>query len=154
MKYALHILWLASGLLLLSCASDNESIPNTGQKKDIEKNQNVQMNQGDSAQFNTSSANDEITITDGPVLLVYPNGNTRIEGLMKGGKRHGTWTAYYENGTEWSVNTYIEGLNEGLSITYYSNGKPRYVGEYNQGERVGQWKFYDEQGVETIRKFD
>ena len=48
--------------------------------------------------------------------------NSRITGNMVGGKKHGYWITYYENGIKRSQGRYIHGKKDGIWIQYYKNG--------------------------------
>lgn len=76
----------------------------------------------------------------------HANHQKRMEGGMKNGKRHGKWTAWYEDGTIWSEGHYTEGVDDGLKTAYHDNGKKYYEGNYKLGERSGVWKFWDKEG--------
>ncbi len=77
----------------------------------------------------------------------HPNGALKIEGQYDmNSVRRGLWISYYENGLKWSESYYVNGIQDGHSLTFYPNGKIRYVGEYRQGERIGEWRFYDDAG--------
>ena len=83
----------------------------------------------------------------------HSNGNKKMEGLIKDGKREGLWQAWYENGILWSEGEYTNGVNNGKSITYFESGKVRYEGKYVNGKKVGDWNYYDEEGklVKTVK---
>ena len=76
----------------------------------------------------------------------YANGNMKLDGTYKDGKRDGQWTYWYENGAKWSEGSFREGKNDGKRLTYFPNGKLRYEAYYKEGERTGKWKFFDETG--------
>lgn len=76
----------------------------------------------------------------------HANHQKSMEGGIKNGKRHGKWTAWYEDGTIWSEGHYNEGIDDGLKIAYHENGNKYYQGNYKNGERTGVWKFWDKEG--------
>jgi antitoxin component YwqK of YwqJK toxin-antitoxin module len=76
----------------------------------------------------------------------YSNGNMKLDGTYKDGKRDGQWTYWYENGTKWSEGFFRDGKNDGKRLTYFPNGKLRYEAYYKEGGRTGKWKFFDETG--------
>ena len=77
----------------------------------------------------------------------HPNGQLKIDGQYdKNSQRTGLWISYYENGEKWSESYYVEGVQDGHSLTFFPNGQVRFVGEYKAGERIGEWRFYDESG--------
>ncbi len=76
----------------------------------------------------------------------YPDGQVRLEGEYKNGKKDGHWVSYYENGHKWSEGYYTNGINNGETTTWHENGEVYYTGFYDHGHRSGTWKFYDEKG--------
>lgn len=76
----------------------------------------------------------------------YPEGQKRIEGTYKDGKREGLWRYWYENGNLWSEGYYKADVRHGRSTVWHENGKKYYEGHYTDGERTGKWKFWDEDG--------
>lgn len=109
--------------------------------------------------FENDTTQPETIVTPPNVLEVVPGGEHKeyhISGGLKidgqydlNSARTGLWISYYENGSKWSESYYVDGVQDGHSLTFYPNGKVRYIGEYKQGERIGEWKFYDEEGVVT-----
>ena len=76
----------------------------------------------------------------------YQNGNIKLRGSYKNGKRDGDWSYFYENGKLWSMGEYTEGIRNGLSNVYYETGVLRMEGNYRNNKRSGPWKFYNESG--------
>ena len=54
-------------------------------------------------------------------------------GLMKNGKREGTWVNYDDNGNLSSKGDYKNDKREGLWVTYHSNGELYTKGHYKNG---------------------
>ena len=78
---------------------------------------------------------------------LYENGNVKMKGEFKDGKRTGIWKAYYEDGTLWSEGEFVDGKRNGYGLNYYPNGKLRMEGNYKDDKQVGKWKFYNEEGI-------
>lgn len=76
----------------------------------------------------------------------YENGQKRMEGAYKSGKRNGEWTAWYEDGTLWSKGFYDEGVENGMKTVWHPNGQKYYEGPVVNDERTGTWKFWNEEG--------
>lgn len=76
----------------------------------------------------------------------YKNGNIKIKGSLKNGKRDGDWSYFYQNGKLWSWGEYTEGVRNGASSVYYENGVLKMEGNYLNNKQVGLWKFYNEKG--------
>jgi antitoxin component YwqK of YwqJK toxin-antitoxin module len=76
----------------------------------------------------------------------YSNGNIKIKGVLKNGKRDGDWSYFYENGRLWSWGEYTDGVRNGASSVYYINGILKLEGNYVNDKKSGVWKFYDKDG--------
>ena len=101
----------------------------------------------------------------------YENGQKKLEGTLKDGKREGLATSWHENGkkkgeltfkdgkpeglmTEWHENgqksyevTSKDGKPEGLMTAWYKNGKKKYEGTFKDGKQVSETK-WDKEGNE------
>lgn len=76
----------------------------------------------------------------------YADGQKRIEGEFKDGKRDGKWTYWFANGNKWSEARYKNDIREGKSTVWHENGKKYFEGQYRNGERHGNWRFWKENG--------
>jgi len=112
-------------LLLISCSQEEANIP-------VEKNITVDQKK---------------SITDGEFIEYHPNGNVKTKGLLKNGKRTGTWTAYHANGNLYSENKYKADIRNGKTAAYYPNGNVQYMGLYINNEKDDHWFFYSEDGA-------
>ncbi len=82
-------------------------------------------------------------LKSGMDTIFHTDGKTiHMIGLLKNGKREGTWKAYYENNTLWSECGYKVGLANGVSHVYYENGTMQINGMYEQGKPYGIWEYY------------
>lgn len=108
----------------------------------------------DSTTFTIVSQHDTIT-KDGESIIKYPNGNVKMLGMMKDGKREGLWKSFYENGLHWSETTFAAGIKNGKTTTWYENGKKRYEGFFTNDLESGKWTYWNEAGelVDT-KNFD
>ena len=89
-------------------------------------------------------------VPGGEHMEYHENGQLKIEGQYDdNSQRTGLWISYYEDGTKWSESYYVNGVQDGHSLTFFPNGQVRFVGEYKQGEKIGEWTFYDESGEVT-----
>ena len=86
-------------------------------------------------------------ITDGDFIEYHPNGNVKTKGVLKNGKRIGTWTSYFSNGKVQSENKYKKGVLNGKTAAYYPNGNVQYMGLYINNEKDDSWFFYLEDGT-------
>lgn len=82
----------------------------------------------------------------------YPNNTLRIKGIMKDGKREGSWKYYFDNGIMWSNGYFKNGVQHGPSTVYYPTGVIKMKGTYENGQSVGEWSFWREDGslIKTI----
>lgn len=117
----LSILFL---LLLVSCSQEEANIP-------VEKNIEVDQKK---------------SITDGEFIEYHPNGILKTKGLLKNGKRTGTWTSYFVSGKVQSESKFEKGKLNGKTATYYPNGNVQYMGLYIGGKKDDIWFFYREDG--------
>ena len=67
--------------------------------------------------------------------------------------KHGTWEAYYPSGVKWSLNNYVEGVENGEYKTWHPNGQLNISGHYSMGSSTGVWTFYNGEGV-IAKTFD
>ena len=88
-------------------------------------------------------------IADGMNITRWPNGNVKMQGNYKDGKRQGEWQSFFENGKMNSDEIFIDGQTNGKVTVYYENGKKRYEGENNNGKLSGVWNYWDEKGKLT-----
>ena len=82
--------------------------------------------------------------------VVHLDDGGRMEGELRDGIRHGTWTSYHANGIIRSRRTYEHGVEMGGTEVYHENGMTYYSGQYHAGNPVGTWNFFDPMG-ELIR---
>lgn len=93
--------------------------------------------------------------SSGQELVRYPNGNKKMTGRYRDGKRHGVWTSWYKDGSKKSELRFQHGKRHGFYQTWYKNGNLRYNGAYHHGERTGTWKYFDQKGeLIKTQKFD
>lgn len=67
--------------------------------------------------------------------VYYANGNLDHIGRFRDGKEHGEWTYYYEDGTRWVTEHWVNGLEEGVQIEYAPDGQV-YLEKYYQAGRL------------------
>lgn len=78
---------------------------------------------------------------------VHAQDGGTMKGELRGGKRHGPWTAYYANGMVRSRASYIDGVLDGVTEVFHENGMIYYTGNYHRGKAVGKWFFHDSEGT-------
>lgn len=107
-------------------------------------------------------------VLDGGIQGWYQNGQLRLKGLYKQGKKTGSWVEWYENGKtkskthyandklvdsyeQWHDNGqlsvqghYAKGLLEGLWLSWNSAGQKLSEGSYKANKRIGSWVYYVE----------
>jgi antitoxin component YwqK of YwqJK toxin-antitoxin module len=76
----------------------------------------------------------------------FNNGQFKMGGKLKAGKRDGKWAAYFENGKIQSDGEFDEGIRTGKTKIYYDNGNLMYDGQYENDKKIGTWKFYNKAG--------
>ncbi len=60
--------------------------------------------------------------------------------------RHGSWTAYHQNGNIASEGNYLNGAEDGLWRDYHDNGVLAAEGHYENGKETGIWKYWNKNG--------
>ncbi len=85
-------------------------------------------------------------IQNGEYVKYYKNGVIEMRGIMKGGKREGTWKSYYEDGSPWSETEYTDGKKNGKTTSWFGKEKKRYEGFYSNDAESDNWTFWDESG--------
>lgn len=122
---------------LISCS--NEATDKVIEEVKAEKTANP-----DSTTFTIVTLKD--TTQNGESIMKYANGQVKMQGLMKDGKREGLWKSFYENGTQWSESVFTEGIKNGKTSTWYENGNKRYDGFYTDDVESGVWTYWNEAG--------
>ena len=64
----------------------------------------------------------------------YDDGQKKIEGTYKNGRKGGLWTKWYKNGKKWEKGTMKEGIEVGKWIYYNENGSVKEIKDCNKGE--------------------
>ena len=90
-----------------------------------------------------------LQMKDGMNVTRWPNGNVRMQGNYKDGKRTGEWQAFFENGKLNSDEFFTEGQTDGKVTVYYENGQKMYEGENKMGKLAGVWHYWDDKGKPT-----
>jgi antitoxin component YwqK of YwqJK toxin-antitoxin module len=108
---------------------------------------------------------------DGTVSLKHENGSAWEKGVKKAGKRHGTWTTWwdsggvkielvldmesgpgtvwYEDGVKWAKGTLKDSNWHGAWLEYHPAGKLKDKGVYKDGRRHGTWEKFSTAGEKT-----
>jgi len=97
--------------------------------------------------FSVSDNGKELTA----LVDFYPNHCIKSAGTIKGNKKNGKWTVWYDDGTKWSEGEFKFDVGDGLRTVYYPDGKKYYEGKYLLGEKMGEWTFWNERG-DVIRQ--
>lgn len=91
--------------------------------------------------------------TNEPVgeIELYDNEKTFRQWSYIKGQKNGESRSYREDGTPWSLNTYVNDTLHGPYKTWHENGLLYIDGQYSKGNRVGIWRFYSPAG-ELVRE--
>jgi len=147
--FILAIVFFVSSCDLIESKEDLEPVPTILMEKVIEKYPDGSV-----------KAIEEFETLEGAQKLYgykefYPSGKVKIEGRYNDGKkRDGLWQAYFENGNNWSIGTYIDGKENGEKKVWYENGKVRYTGQMKEGKPIGEWNVWDEKGNVTTKMYE
>lgn len=66
-------------------------------------------------------------------------------------RRHGPARTWYDDGTLWIEERWVEGKRDGPFVEYHRNGKPAREGSYRLDEKVGTWTVSSERGLPEER---
>ena len=75
------------------------------------------------------------------------------QGLIKNGKKEGSWIKYHTNGYLKSKGKFENGNKEGLRIKYYSNGQLKSKGDFINSNKEGSWEWYNLDGTIDEKKY-
>uniref|UniRef100_A0A7V4TGF0 PKD domain-containing protein n=1 Tax=Candidatus Caldatribacterium saccharofermentans TaxID=1454753 RepID=A0A7V4TGF0_9BACT len=78
-------------------------------------------------------------VKHGTETAFYENGQKKFEGTYEHGKKEGVWVSFYDNGVVGQRGTYRGGLREGTWTLYYRDGKKESEGPYRRDKREGKW---------------
>jgi hypothetical protein len=70
----------------------------------------------------------------------------KTQGLLKDGKKHGSWVDYHENGQLRNKGTFKDGKKNGPWVYYHQNGQLRFKGTLKDDKEDGPWVGYDKDG--------
>lgn len=86
-------------------------------------------------------AQDDDRAADGRELFVrtYPDGQRRIEGELRDGRREGVWTEWWESGQVQSEGEYVYDDRVGEWTFWHENGERKREGLYVDGQMEGLW---------------
>jgi len=76
----------------------------------------------------------------------YPDGILELEGVIKNGKREGTWNFYDPLGRETQQLKYCNGLETGLQVKYHKNGRVKEEYFCDSNYIIGPYKEYFSSG--------
>ena len=68
------------------------------------------------------------------------------QGIIKNGKKEGSWVGYTGTGELYSKESYIGGKKESPTIRYYPNGEIQNKGNIKNAKREGDWVWYFDNG--------
>ena len=131
--YLSYLIFLSFCILIISCNNNTKE----SQDKDVIIN-------------NTDNKEPHLNILD----QRFPNGQLKVNGQFKNGKRDSLWISYYPNGNKQSENYYSNDLLSGNTVSYYENGELRYVGFYLEGKKHGKWMFWDLEGKQKVIHYE
>ena len=83
----------------------------------------------------------------GKFLMVYANGQPRIEAEYLRSKLSGSYREWYFDGKPMDFTHYTRGMQDSGYHSWYHNGKTNAEGQYAFGEKTGTWKYYYASGV-------
>jgi antitoxin component YwqK of YwqJK toxin-antitoxin module len=95
----------------------------------------------------TSATTAEPVKQDGEYTINYPSGSIKEKGTYLNGVNNGMKITYFENGTKKEEVPYVNGIINGKVIGYYENGVLMVTVDVKDGEIYGDFITYYEDGV-------
>lgn len=120
-----YLIFLIPVFVLFSCGKSEESTSNE-----------------------SSVESQEVKIENG-VKTVYYKGTDKVRfrgNVNKDTLWEGKVTSYHPNGKIMSVQSYTNGIKNGIFQVYRENGKLYYTGEWEYENKIGSWYYYDSLG--------
>ena len=87
------------------------------------------------------------------VTELHENGQKRLEGTLKDGKRHGFWTFWHENGQKKEEGTWKDGKMDGLQTYWHENGQKWAELTLRDGQVISE-KWWNSKGEEVETPID
>ena len=84
---------------------------------------------------------------DGELIEYYSNGQMLIKEMYVGGVKNGSYNSWFENGQKKSEVTFKDGKEDGKATKWYKNGQMREEATFKDGEKISA-KCWDWNGNE------
>ncbi len=84
------------------------------------------------------------------------NGQILEEGLLRNGKKEGTWVSYHPNNDKLipkSIQSYVHGQPTGILIEYGNRGQLEKIAHYLNGQLHGRYATYDYGRLKEVRHY-
>jgi len=81
---------------------------------------------------------------DGELIEYYSNGQMLIKEMYVGGVKNGSYNSWFENGQKWTEGTFKNGEWDGLQTEWYENGQIIFEKIYNNGFEIKkkEWSYW------------
>lgn len=83
---------------------------------------------------------------DGKKRIYYTNGALYSEYFISSHHLVGTTIYYWPNGKVFIIETYKEGVMDGVKYRFHRNGEVSVISYWDMGNPVGTWKYHDFNG--------
>ena len=109
-------------------------------------------------EYNNGNASSHNLLYNGSVVGEYSSDKSNLYsvrcvqdkvkpiGNYKGGKEHGEWKFFHENGNLKAVGNLKDGKMQGEGKSFHENGNLEAVGNLKDNKRQGEWKYFHENG--------
>ena len=95
---------------------------------------------------------------DGGWIAKTSKGRNEWKKIYKDGRLVGMWDykySEYENGKLRSVESYKNGVRDGVWVVWYENGRKKEEGIIRDVVETGEWTYWDEKGnITEVKNFD
>jgi len=77
----------------------------------------------------------------------YQSGAVELEGTYARGKKHGLWTKWWENGEKRAQGTCLHGRMDGKWTEWHPNGQKARESDWVNGRKDGRWSYWRPDGT-------
>jgi antitoxin component YwqK of YwqJK toxin-antitoxin module len=88
------------------------------------------------------------------VIMKYPNGKLKAKGWLFGGKPHGEWVFYHDNGNQYQVRSYNQGIPWGQWMSWSKTGKLLFTTKFDHFSSYSRHTYYPDITDTTVSRID
>ena len=88
----------------------------------------------------------------GKAIALHENGQKKMEGNFKNGKKDGLETSWYEDGQKWTEGNFKDDQKDGLFTIWYTNGQKMAEGNFKDGKHEGLALYWHKNGQKSVEE--